>query len=95
MAAFNAVACKSAVEADAARLTIEVAGVEEMDYSYLGPIGREHYGNENGNGVLLPDGSKLSTIPKTNWPNYPDTSDGNKGKGKEVSINYLAIRYNK
>lgn len=39
--------------------------------------------------------SKLSTSPKTNWPNYPDTSDGNKGKGKEVSINYLAIRYNK
>lgn len=58
-----------------------VAGVEEMDYSYLGPIGREHYGNENGNGVLLPDGSKLSTSPKTNWPNYPNTSDGNKGKG--------------
>lgn len=38
MAAFNAVAYKSTVEADAARLTIEVAGVEEMDYSYLGPV---------------------------------------------------------
>lgn len=66
-----------------------------MDYSYLGPIGREHYGNENGNGVLLPDGSKLSTSPETNWPDYPNANDDNKGKGKEVAISYLAIRYNK
>lgn len=59
-----------------------VVGFPEMDYSYLGPIGPKcNPLNVNGNGVLLPDGSKLSTSLKTNWPKYPDANDGNKGKG--------------
>ena len=68
-----------------------VAGVPEMDYSYLGPVGRDNYGNVNGNGVILPDGSKLSVSPKTNWPNYPNTNDGNKGKGMVSAEDNSAI----
>jgi hypothetical protein len=51
-----------------------------MDWTYLGPCGNSSKGNKNGNGVILSNGSKLSTNKSTNAS----------GKGEVVSADKSA-----